>query len=101
MYQCQKYFTTFLITDFKLSQWLIIGVYFDLGILHRICVGDIADVPEVHSLSISSDLRSILGHQIVVCTTFPMGCLYWSRRDTSHCCTSPPLPLFSVQNTIL
>jgi hypothetical protein len=35
-------------TDFKLSGWLIIHVNYFLGFLHRVVLGDVPDVSEVH-----------------------------------------------------
>jgi hypothetical protein len=37
-----------LITDFRLSRWLIIGVNSGLRLLHRVVVGDVAKISEVH-----------------------------------------------------
>jgi hypothetical protein len=42
------------ITDFRLSQRLIIDVNSVLGLLHRVDVGDITDVSKVHAASIIS-----------------------------------------------
>jgi hypothetical protein len=41
-----------LITDFMLSRWLITDVNPVLGLLHRVAVGNVADVSEVLTASI-------------------------------------------------
>jgi hypothetical protein len=40
------------ITDFRLPRWLIIDVNSLLGLLQHAVVGNVADVSEVHALSI-------------------------------------------------
>jgi hypothetical protein len=40
------------VTDFRLSLWLLIEVNSVLGLLHRVVVGDVVDVSEVHAGSI-------------------------------------------------
>jgi hypothetical protein len=40
-------------TDIRLPQWLITNVVNSaLGLLHRVVVGDVADVSEAHAVSI-------------------------------------------------
>jgi hypothetical protein len=49
---CTAQAYAFPFTDIGLPRWLITDVNSVLGLLHRVVVGDVADVPEGHAASI-------------------------------------------------
>jgi hypothetical protein len=63
-----------IITDFKLSPWLIVDVKSILRFLHRVTVGDIVDVSEVQLTSIFN---------VVGCTVCEV-CVYGSCFEKQH-----------------